>query len=87
VKTQGESITETPVRCLLKQHPDGGYVLLTVNLDDAVMKGTFEFPGGLKSVQPLFESRPAFEQKPDQKTFEDMYDPYEVHVYRIMLKP
>lgn len=87
LNTEGESITKAPVRCLLKQHPDGGYVLLTVNLDDAVMKATFEFPGGIQSVQPLFESRPAFEQKPAQKTFEDMYDPYEVHVYRIMLRP
>lgn len=84
VKAEGEPISQSPLRCLLKQHPEGGYVLLTVNLDDAVMKGTYEFPGELKSVQPLFEERPAFELKPDQKTFTDMYDPFEVHVYRIM---
>ena len=84
LKTEGEPISHTPVRCLLKQHPDGGYVLLTANIDDAVIKGTYEFPGGLKSVQPMFEERPAFELKPDQKTFTDMYDPFEVHVYRIM---
>ena len=84
VKTEGEPVGQSPLRCLLKQHPDGGYVLLTVNLDDAVMKGTYEFPKGFKSVQPMFEERPAFQLKPDQKTFEDMYDPYEVHAYRIM---
>jgi hypothetical protein len=85
LKTEGEPISQTPLRCLLKQHPDGGYVLLTANLDDAVIKGTYDFPGGFKSVQPLFEERPAFELKPEQKTFEDMYDPFEVHVYRITM--
>lgn len=85
LKSEGKGVTQAPLQCLLKQHPDGGYVLLTVNNDDAEMKATYEFPGGLKSVQPLFEERPAFELKPDQKTFEDMYDPFEVHVYRIML--
>jgi hypothetical protein len=83
VKTEGQPVSDTPIRCLLKPHPQGGYVLLTVNLDDAVMKATFEFPAGFKSVEPLFEERPAFELKPGQKTFEDMYDPFEVHVYRI----
>ena len=83
LKTEGEPVSRSPLRCLLKQHPDGGYVLLTVNIDDAVIKGTYEFPAGFKSVQPMFEERPPFELKPDQKTLEDMYDPYEVHVYRM----
>jgi hypothetical protein len=85
LKSEGEGVTRAPLQCLLNQHPDGGYVLLTVNNDDAVMKATYEFPGGLKSVQPLFEERPAFEIKPGQKTFEDMHDPFEPHVYRVML--
>lgn len=84
LKTEGAPVTDTPIRCLLKPHPEGGFVLLTVNLDDAVMKATYEFPGGLKSVQPLFEERSAYELKADQKAFEDMYDPFEVHVYRII---
>lgn len=82
--TSGEPISETPLRCLLKQHPDGGWVLLTVNLDDAVIKGTYAFPAGLKSVQPLFEERPALTLKDDRQGFEDMYDPFEAHVYRIL---
>ncbi len=84
VRTEGRPVSNTPIRCLLKPHPDGGYVLLTVNLDDAVMKVAYEFPAGIKSVQPLFEQRPPIELKPKQKTFEDMYDPFEVHVYRIL---
>lgn len=84
LKTVGDPVSQSPVRCVLKPHPDGGYVLLTVNSDDTVIKATYEFPGGLKSVAPLYENRAAFELKPDQKTFEDMYDPFETHVYRIM---
>jgi len=85
LKTEGQPVSNVPIRCLLKSHPDGGYVLLTVNLDNAVVKGTYEFPGGLKQVQPLFEERPAYELKEGQKTFDDMYDPFEVHVYRVLL--
>lgn len=84
LKTEGTAVSQSPIRCLLKPHPDGGYVLLTVNVDDAVMKVTYEFPGGLESVQPLFENRLPFELQPEQKTFEDMYDPFETHVYRIL---
>lgn len=85
VETEGKPVSDTPLRCLLKQHPEGGYVLLTVNLDNAVIKGKYTFPGGLKEVQPLFEERPALVLQPEQKTFEDMYDPFEVHVYRLRL--
>lgn len=84
LKTEGTGVSPSPIRCLLKPHPEGGYVLLTVNLDDAVMKVTYEFAGGLRSVEPLFENRAAFELQPEQKTFEDMYDPFETHVYRIL---
>jgi hypothetical protein len=84
VKTEGEPVSQSPLRCLLKPHPEGGYVLLTVNVDDAVMKATYEFPGGLKSVQRMFEEREPFDLKPGQTTFEDVYDPFEVHVYRVL---
>ena len=80
---QGKPVSDTPIRCLLKPHPEGGYVLLTVNLDDAVMKATYEFPAGLKQVQPMFEEREPLELGEEQKSFADMYDPFEVHVYRV----
>lgn len=84
LKTEGDAVSQSPLRCILKPHPEGGYVLLTVNMDDTVLKVTYDFPGGLKSVEPLFENRAAYELKPDQKSFEDMYDPFETHVYRIL---
>lgn len=82
--TEGEPVSATPVRCLLKPHPERGYVLLTVNLDDAVIKVTYQFPAGLASVQPLFEERLPLGLKADSQTFEDMYDPFEVHVYHVV---
>ncbi len=83
VSIKGEHVTDAPIRCLLKPHPDGGYVLLTVNLDDAVLFATFEFPGGLKAVAPRFENRKPYTIKPGQTRFEDRFEPFEVHVYRI----
>ena len=83
VKVEGSSPSEAPVRCLLKPHPDGGYVLLTVNVDDSVLNVTYEFPGGLTSAEPRFENRPAFEIVEGQTTFADLYEPFDVHVYRV----
>ena len=83
LKTEGDAVSHSPLRCILKPHPAGGYVLLTVNMDDAVLKVTYDFPGGLTAVEPLFENRPPYELKPAQTTFEDMYDPFETHVYRL----
>jgi hypothetical protein len=83
VKTKGQHVTDTPIRCLLKPHPDGGYILLAVNLDDAVLLTTFEFPGGLKSVSPLFENRDPYTIKPSKTNFSDRFEPFDVHVYRI----
>ncbi len=83
VATKGEHVTDVPIRCLLKPHPDGGYILLTVNLDDAVLSTTFEFPDGLKTVAPLFEKRAPYEITPEQTRFTDRFEPFDVHVYRI----
>jgi hypothetical protein len=82
-KVEGTAVTDAPLRCLLKPHPEGGYVLLTVNLDDAVLNATYEFPAGLKSVEPLFENRDPFKLEAGQKSFADRYEPFEAHVYRI----
>jgi hypothetical protein len=83
VTTKGRHITETPIRSLLKPHPDSGYILLAVNLDDAVLFTTFAFPNGLKTVTPLFENREPFSIKPDQVNFTDRFEPFDVHVYQI----
>ncbi len=79
----GEEVSNAPLRCLLKPHPDGGYILLTVNLDDAVLDTTYSFPGGLTSAAPLFENREPIELDEGATTFKDVYEPFDVHVYHI----
>jgi len=79
----GEGVSNDPVRCILKPHPEGGYVLLTVNCDDAVFDVTFDFPGGLSAVEPMFENREPIEVEEGTTKFADVYEPFEVHVYRV----
>lgn len=87
VEVKGESISDDPIRCLLKPHPDGGYVLLTVNLDDAVLNATYTFPCTLQPVQRLFENHPSLDPSDDTTTFTDRYEPFDVHVYRVVADP
>jgi hypothetical protein len=83
VRIEGQAVSDAPMRCLLKPHPEGGYVLLTVNLDDAVLKVTYDFEGGLTAVEPLFENRPPVEPAEGSRAFTDLYEPFDVHVYRL----
>jgi hypothetical protein len=84
VKLKGESaMTKSPLKCLLKQHPAGGYVLLTANVDDAVLDATFEFPSALKSIEPQFDNRQPRTLNTARKMWADRYEPFDVHVYRI----
>jgi hypothetical protein len=83
--TRGAPVTDMPIRCLLKHHPDGGYTLLSVNLDDANLVTTFEFPAGIESVQPLFEHREALAIDEGIR-FEDRFEPFDTHVYRVTPK-
>ena len=57
VAFEGDAVSPCPIRALLKPHPDGGYVLFTVNLDAAVFRVRFDFDRRLLNVTPLFENR------------------------------
>lgn len=85
VNVEGEAISDHPLRCLLKPHRDGGYVLLTVNLDDAVLNVTYAFQSPLAGVQVLFENREMPPLQGDRKKFTERYEPFDVHVYRVAL--
>ena len=87
VKIEGKSPTATPIRTLLKPSPDGGYVLLTVNVDDAVLKTTYNFPKPIESAQVLFEDRPAQRMAADSKSLVLTYEPFDTHIVKIKLKP
>jgi len=70
---------------LLKPHPEGGYILLTVNLDDAVLKVTYDFPRALETVHVLYENRFAEELGKGATSFTLTYEPFETHVIRLQL--
>lgn len=79
----GLSRTENPIHCLLKPHADGGYVLLTVNLEDTVETARFAFSTQFAAIEKLFENQPAPALLDDGKVFQDRFEPFEVHVYRL----
>ncbi|MFH1923918.1 MAG: hypothetical protein ABIP48_29005 [Planctomycetota bacterium] len=77
------SHSECPIRCLLKPHPEGGYVLLTANVDATVLDCTLRFSKPLASVERMFENQPAWGVEPGARSLEIVYEPFEVHVFRI----
>jgi hypothetical protein len=83
-EVKGKGVTPTPLHCVLKPHPDGGYVLLTVNVDDAVFNATFSFEQDLKSAATMFENQPPVVLAKTKRSFENRYEPFETHVYRIL---
>ncbi len=87
VNVEGKSPTATPIRTLLKPSPDGGYILLTVNIDDAVLKTTYAFPKPIESAQVLFENRPAQSLTAGSKSAVLTYEPFDTHIVKIKLKP
>ncbi len=98
IDTPSRQITKADIRAMLKPHPDGGYVLLTVNIDEATLNATWTFPEELESVELLFESRPDNFMKgecgtmdhPSQpasnRSFSVHYPPFATHLFRIRPK-
>jgi hypothetical protein len=77
--------TEHPIRCLLKPHNEGGYVLLTVNVEDSVETARFQFGTKMASVEKLFENQLPPALIAEGRAFEDHFEPFEVHVYRLRM--
>ena len=76
-------VTTEPVRTLLKTHPDGGYVLLVVNIDAAPQPVRIEFPDVKLMPNQLFETRGAARFQTDDAGFKLMAGPWAVHVIRL----
>jgi hypothetical protein len=85
VEATGPSKTPAPIRALLKPHPQDGYLLLTVNNDNAPLKAKITFPKPLKTVEPMFENRSPLPVQANSTQFADDYEPFDVHVYHISL--
>ncbi len=85
IAVTGLGRTEEPIHALLKPHPEGGTVLLTVNLEDCVLDATYTFPKALRSVERLYENQLPLALEKDANRFSDTYEPFETHVYRIQM--
>jgi hypothetical protein len=77
--------TEHPIRCLLKPHPEGGYLLLTVNVEDSVETARFQFSPKMANLEKLFENQLPPKLIAEGRAFEDQFEPFEVHVYRLKM--
>ena len=84
---EGNALTEFPIRALLKPHPQGGYVLLTVNLDRAVLDGVLKFTKPLGNVTPLFETGELVPIETGALEFSAEYEPFGTRVFRLALVP
>lgn len=85
VDVAGKSETSTPIQCLLKRHPEGGYVLLTVNNDDAVLEVDFKFRKPIREAKLMFNTCLPHELSNKNKSFKQHYEPFATHVFRILI--
>jgi len=85
IAVTGLGRSEEPIHALLKPHPEGGYVLLSVNLEDVVLEATYSFPTRLQSVERLYENQLPMALEAAAKEFTDTYEPFETHLYRIRM--
>lgn len=80
---EGEGVTENPIRVLVKPRGEQGYTLLTVNLDDAMLRGTFEFNRPIAEVNTRFENQMPLELPDGAREFTLSYEPFAVHVIEV----
>lgn len=76
-------LTPEPIRTLLKTHPDGGYVLIVVNVDAAPQRVRIVLPEMKSSPTQLFEAATAGGFKTDNSAIEFLAGPYDVRVVRM----
>jgi len=84
VTFEGEAITESPIRTLLKPRSETEWVLLAVNMDDAVLRANVRFEAGVKSAEFMFEGATAIDLQDDPQVIPLIFEPFETHVLRIV---
>lgn len=84
VSYEGEAITESPIRTLLKPRSETEWVLMAVNMDDAVLQATVRFEPGVESAEFMFEGETEIELQDEQRVIPLIFEPFETHVLRIV---
>ena len=84
VSYEGEAITESPIRTLLKPRSETEWVLMAVNMDDAVLQATVRFEPGVESAELMFEGETEIELQDEQRVIPLIFEPFETHVLRIV---
>ncbi len=76
---KGSSESGSPIRTLLKPDPvNGGYILLTANVDAAAAEVTFTFDRQLTGLRALFDSHAyGLQLSEDGKSFTMNFDPHD----------
>ncbi len=85
VDISGKAPTATPLRLMAKKVNASEFLLMTVNLDDAVLKASFTFSDALLKVETLYENQLPLHLPPDAKQFSVTYEPFAVHVIKLSL--
>lgn len=83
VRFEGESITETPIRTLLKPLSKDEWVLLMVNMDDSVLNATLKFDRIIESAEWMFEGSTVLEREEVGSSFEVLFEPFTTRVLRL----
>lgn len=79
VEHRGPAVTPMPVRILLKRLPDGGHVMLAVNLDDAPLDVSFRFPAEITAVRRRFDD--SAEPLRQGRQLQDRFRAFDVRIY------
>jgi hypothetical protein len=85
IAVEGTAPTPVPIRVMPKALGDGRFLLLTVNLDDAVLKATFRFPSMIASAATRFDNALPIQLAEGSKEFSLTYEPFGVHVVEVVL--
>lgn len=86
ITVEGTAPTPAPIRIMAKALGEDRFLLLTVNLDDAVLKSTFRFPQPLASATTRFENALPLALPEDATEFSLTYEPFGVHIIEVGLK-
>jgi len=85
IALEGEPVTDHPLRVLVKPLSESRYLILTVNLDDAMLRATFTLPSEILEAKTRYENQLPLELPGAAKEFALTYEPFAVHVIEVAL--